>query len=131
VIDSAQLIKLMGIAAFIGACDPVSPNADEFLIRVDSVKAPSSISRTDTLQVLVFGPVGSDMCSRFKSFRVNRSSAGAEVSVVGERVSGTCGQMPVYLDGRALRFDPPLADPFMIRFNQPDGSPLTSIVRVQ
>jgi hypothetical protein len=120
---------MMAIVGLASACDVLSPSRREFLIHVDSVAAPASVSPSASLQLLVFGPVGPDMCYRFKQFRVSRSAAGAEVSVAGEHVGGgDCALMPVYLQGQQLLIEPPFSDPFSVHFHQPDGSRLTSTI---
>ena len=119
------------IVLLTSGCDFLSPGRREFLIAVDSATVPTTVSASAPLEVRVFGPVGPDVCYRFKKFHVSRGAAGADISVVGEHDGGTCGQMPVYLDGQLLVLEPPLTDPFSLQFIQPDGSRLTKTIRVQ
>jgi hypothetical protein len=92
---------------------------------------PGAVSGGAAFDVFFFGPVGPDGCHRFKAFRTNRSSTEANVTVVGQRVTGECTQAPVYLSGEPLTIAPPVTDPFTLRVHQPNGAVLTRIIRAE
>lgn len=110
------------------ACGPMASEAREFAVHIDSVTAPAAVSGDAAFQLQFYGPVGPNGCYRFKSFRVTRTSADADVTTVGERVGGTCVQMPVYLSAEPLTIAPPVSAPFTVRIHQPDGTILTRVI---
>lgn len=130
--STSALLTTIVIATLVAAagCDLLAPKP-EFTIHIDSVRAPGAVSGGAAFEVLFFGPVGPNGCHRFKSFRTNRSSSDADVTVVGQRVTGTCTQMPVYLSGEPLTIAPPVADPFTLRVHQPNGTVLTRTIRAE
>lgn len=89
------------------------------------------VSGGAAFQLFFYGPVGPNACYRFKAFRMTRSSAAADITVVGESVTGLCPQVPVYLSGEPLTIAPPVSDPFTLRVHQPNGAVLTRIIRAE
>src|SRR5262252_2032179 len=79
---AGRLIVVLVIAGVASACDFLGPSRREFLIHVDSAVAPTTASPNASLQLLVFGPVGPNLCYSFKEFRITRGSGSADVSVV-------------------------------------------------
>lgn len=103
------------------------------MVRVDSISAPASISRTDTLRARFWGLVGPDTCYRLKRVEKGRGPGILQLRFVGElvRESDTqCIYWGVFLQHEE-QVPPPLDDPFKIQVLQPDGSRLEKIVRVQ
>jgi hypothetical protein len=123
------LAVVVAIAAT--GCDVFAPGQREFVIRIDSVRAPGAVSGGAAFQILFYGPVGPDGCYRFKEFQLSRTSGNADITAVGEKVDGTCTQMPVYMSGQALTIDPPVTDPFTFRVHQPDGAIMTRTIRAE
>ena len=126
--DVSLLMSIAVISIAVAGCNPVAPEPQEFMIRIDSIRAPRAVSADTAFQVLLFGPVGPDGCSRFKALRVTRGSGEADVTVVGERIAGICTAMPVYLEGEPLTVEPPLRAPFSLRVHQPTGAVLTTTI---
>jgi hypothetical protein len=120
------------LVAFAG-CGVLSPDRREFVIRIDSIGGPSAVSRSTSFQQSFYGFVGSDGCYRFKEFRVTRGATGADITVVGEHLTGggACTQAVVFLRGEPLTIDQPISDPFTLRVHQPDGAVLTRVIRAQ
>ena len=101
----------------------------DFIIRVDSVEAPSSASSSDTLHITLHGIVGPDGCYRFDHIEADRQPDTLKLTAWGIHHDGICTQAVVALH-EPYRIDPPLEDPFVIAVRQPDGSVLKNTVRI-
>ena len=124
------LTTLTGVV--VAGCDSLfGPDRREFVIAIDSISAPGAVSGGAPWQVLFYGPIGPNTCHSFKEFKVMRSASSADVTVIGQSVDGTCGQMPQFLDGMALTIEPPVSDPFTLRVHQPNRSVLPTLVRAE
>jgi hypothetical protein len=126
-IRSVLPIALLALAA----CNPFGPNIDEFVIRVDSISAPSTAVSTEPLTVTFHGGIGPDLCSSLK--RVERTAGPRllEVRFHGQRDARgrLCLQQPSILEHEET-VAPPLEDPFTIRVLEPDGDTLEKVVRI-
>ncbi len=110
-------------------CDPFG-GADEFLIQVDSITGPASVSSTETLTVRFYGFLGPSGCHVLDHVDRNRTPDALELIFHGEDRGGTCTQALVFLDHQE-EIAPPFQDPFIILVRQPDGSVLEKVVRVR
>lgn len=110
-------------------CDPFE--AEEFVVQVDSITGPASVSSTETLTVRFWGRLGPDLCSRLDRVDRDRTPDALELRFHGERsMDGGCPQMPAILDHQE-EIAPPFGDPFTVRVSQPDGALLEKVVRVR
>jgi hypothetical protein len=119
------------VAVGFAACDVFPSEPREFVIHIDSIGAPRAVSGGGAFQLFFFGPVGPNACYRFKTFWMTRTSSGADITTIGESVTGTCAQLPGYLTGEPITIAPPVSDPFTVRVHQPNGSVLARIIRVE
>lgn len=127
-----SLLFLMGSLAGLG-CDPTGVTTKRFVVRVDSISAPDSITPTEALTVRFWGNLGPDLCSRLDRVDKHRFAGGIELRFHGVRATGggDCLQMPAALQHDEM-VAPPLENPFTIRVLQPDGvPPLERQVRVR
>ena len=130
------MITLLGTApstalfVLLLATTACSTEPAEFAIHVDSLGVPASVAEGTAFEVRFYGPIGPDLCYRFKRFDVSRSAGEADVTVIGESASRMCPHMPAYLDGEALTISPPFEGPFTIRVHQPGGAVLTRSIEV-
>jgi hypothetical protein len=124
---------LAAISVGISGCGLLGPERREFVIQVDSIAGPTSVPPNAAFQQFFYGTVGVDGCHGFKEFSVTRSSTSADITVVGQQVTGggDCTASVVFLNGKALTINPPISDPFTLRVHQRDGGVLTKIIRVE
>lgn len=124
---------LAAVSVGICGCGLLGPERREFVIQIDSIAGPASVPANAPFQQFFHGFVGSDGCYAFKEFSVTRSSTSADVTVVGEHLTGggDCTTAVVYLNGEAFTINPPISDPFSIRVHQRDGGLLTKIIRAE
>ena len=125
----AQIVLAGSLA--VAGCDMLGPDTREFVIRIDSIKAPGAVSGGAAFDVKFYGFVGPNGCYSFKEFRVEKSSSSADITVLGERTTGLCAQALVFLTGQPLTIQPPVSDPFTLRVRQPDGTILSSTIRAE
>ena len=117
----------------ISSCGILGPSTERFLIRVDSIAAPSVVAANDTLTARLYGKIGPDGCWRLAGIDRQANSATLDVTFHGEHVvrSGyACTAMPVALNQVEI-VAPPLGSPFAIAVHQPDGSVLRRVITVQ
>lgn len=124
---------LAAVCVGISGCGLLGPERRSYVIQVDSIAGPTSVPANVAFVQFFHGFVGPDGCHVFKEFMVTRSPTSADVTVVGEEVTGggDCTTALVFLDGKALTINPPIDDPFTIRVHQRDGRLLTKIIKVE
>lgn len=110
-------------------CDPFG-GTEEFVVQVDSITGPASVSSTETLTVRFFGRLGPNLCYVLDHVDRNRTPDALELRFHGENRGGTCFQQPATLEHRE-EIAPPFGDPFTVRVSQPDGALLEKVVRVR
>jgi hypothetical protein len=122
------------LAVTMAGCSPFGPDHSDYIIKVDSVTGPSVVSGGAPLTVNVYGFVGGNGCHHFHEFRVDRSAGAADITVFGRRegdTSSLCTHNIVMLEPEPLTVAPPITDPFVLRFHQPDGTILVKTVRAE
>jgi hypothetical protein len=121
-------VPVIGATHGCGVLDP----DDRFVIRVDSISAPSSVEPGQPLNITFHGTIGNNLCYRLE--RVERSTTSQQLSIRfhGIKRGGfrDCAQQPAVLEHEET-MAPPLHDPFTITARQPSGAPLTRVVRIQ
>ena len=123
---------LLLCAVVVAGC-VTEPDEREFVIKVDSVRAPGVVSGGAPFEVRFFGRVGTSGCYRFKESRLTQSDGAADVTLIGVGPDGrgrTCSDNIVGLDLR-LTISPPIADPFELRVHQPSDEILSKTIRAE
>jgi hypothetical protein len=121
-------------ALTLAGCSPSGPDHSDYIIRVDSVTGPSAVSGGAPFTLYVHGFVGGNGCHHFQEFRVDRSTGAADITVVGRREGDTrsvCSDNIVMLEPEPLTIAPPITDPFVVRFHQPDKTILVKTIRAE
>ncbi|TVP51080.1 MAG: hypothetical protein EA350_00270 [Gemmatimonadales bacterium] len=130
---AAVAVMVLSIAVGTAGCDLLGPDRETFLVRVDSISAPATVSTGDTLTVQFHGFVGSDGCHRLERVDRGRGPGTLVMTFHGERRVGgniVCTLEPVALTHEE-RVTPPFDDPFTIVVRQPGGGTLERVVRVE
>jgi len=132
--NALHAIVAVTLSMTLSACDLVGPNRREFVVQIDSLSGPTAVSGGAAFEQFLFGGLGPDGCYHLKAVLLTQSTTNADITVVGEHTSGgsvMCPASPVGLEGRPVKFTPPVTDPFTIRVHQPNGAVLTRIIRVE
>lgn len=125
----ARLVPLLIVAGTMTTACDVLASEHTYVIRVDSITAPTAIGAAEPLEVQLHGWVGSDGCSRLSDVEKRTTTQLLEVRFHGVRRRGDCTQMPVLLE-HTETLSPPFGDLFTIRVLQPSGVPMEHTVRV-
>lgn len=113
--------------------EPTEERYSSYIIKIDSITLPDTISVSDTLIIKFDGTVGTDGCHRFKTFEVVDSNSILDLTVWGEKPNyeTACPAVMVYLNGKEYKMKPDRTGEYIIHVNQPDGSVLKDSVFVQ
>src|SRR4051812_14821625 len=126
-------ITILGIELGVllaSSCNLLGPSVDHFIIRVDQIDAPSSVTPDATLNIRFHGWIGPDGCWSLAAVDLQVTPARLDVTFRGEHKTGSgfeCTTLAVALDHEES-VTPPLQTPFTITVHQPDGSTLQKIV---
>lgn len=102
-----------------------------FVVQVDSIAHPSSVSLNDTIAIKLYGTIGTNGCYSFSYFDDKLQPLRLDLTVVGERSASTvCTAVMVYLDGKEYRCVAQQKGWFSINIRQPDESRLRDSVFV-
>lgn len=124
-------VAVVPVLMVVPGCGVLDPD-DNFVIRVDSISAPSNVQAGESWNVRFHGTIGSSRCYQLEG--VERSASAQELTIRfhGKKLGGfrDCAQEFALLEHQET-VSPPVHDPFTITARQPSGSPLTRVVRVR
>jgi len=112
-------------------------NNNDFLIKVDSIVMPDTLSFQDTLYVKFYGMVGPDGCYKFDRFEQVPYETGDLPNSMKFKVWGkhedseNCTQQIVYLDGREISITGLSKGNFFVFVIQPDGTVMSGVVYIK
>ena len=116
----------------LGGCEVLGIGGKErFIVRIDSIVAPTEVAANTPFTVGFFGGIGPDGCSQLRNIDSSRTSEMLDMQFNGVRDvgGGGCPQMPTYLEHVTTLY-PPFADSFIIRARQPSGRVFEHAVRI-
>lgn len=126
----APLLLLLAIASFSCGTEPIREPA-LYVVTVDSLVHPISVSLGDTVTLRFFGTIGPDGCHHFSSIEVDMEPLQVNLTVWGAYSNeGACPQVVVYLNGAPWRFVAFQTGWFLINIHQPDGGALRDLLMV-
>jgi hypothetical protein len=120
------------VAAASTGCGAFGPDGKTFVVHVESIDGPTTVSGNVAFTQQLHGWIGSNLCYYFKEFRTEKTSQAIDVTVIGaiDDVNAICPTQPRSLD-QTLTVPAPVSDPFVIRIHQPDGTILSKTIRVE
>ena len=126
---AAGILVMVGISAVL-CCDS---GDDIFVVRVDRIEAPLSVTPGTPFEVKLHGTIGPNLCSFLEQIVSERTTQQLELTVYGRRKRGPqiCPEARSLLRGEVVVVRPPFAGPFRIVVHQPDDTTLESLVQVQ
>jgi hypothetical protein len=133
----SAVILLAGLLTWSSGCKKDDGPDPDFLIQIDSIVMPDTISLFDTLSVKFYGEIGPDGCYKFDRFEpVDRDGSEPDNSmkfkVWGKHEdNGNCSQQIVYLDGAEIRITGIAKGNFNVFVIQPDGTIMVGLVYVE
>jgi hypothetical protein len=116
------LVAIITCLLFLSCKNELSSSSD-FLIRVDSVRAPLSVSSGTSFDVEFFGTVGYDECNSFKTFNKVNNNNKIIIEAWGtyDKTDGTCLPGLVLLDGQKLNLTIEFPGTYNIVIKEPEN----------
>jgi len=103
---SVAIIMMVLFAFSFWGCNPNNtdiPNYTTFVMRIDSIRHPSSIFMERNLTIQFYGTIGPDGCYTFSHFSPSMKNKNINVTVYGRHVDETtCNDAISYLNGATL-----------------------------
>ena len=121
-------VLVITICFLLRSCLNESYTYEDFLIKVDSIHLPNSITLNIPFDIEFFGTVGFDGCYSFKTFNQTVKNNDIMIETWGtyEIKNGICPAVLVYLDGQKLNMTFHTSGIYNLIIIQPDN---TSFVR--
>lgn len=116
-----------------GCSESTEPDSVEyFKINIDSVQSLNSISLGDTLQLRLYGFVGSNGCYSFSKFESSQTNSNLDLTVWGKYTpADVCATVIIEMRGTKYPVVPVSKGTFEIVIHQPDGTTLKDTIIVQ
>jgi hypothetical protein len=109
-----------------------NPTYRDYLIKVDSIKTPISITAGNAFQIEFFGTISPSGCAVFSHFTTIQS--GSEIIIEAWKTVEvdpvTCPTVMVYLDGELLDYTLANQGNYIIKIKQPDNTFLIESITV-
>ena len=104
-----------------------------FLVTVDSVRIPETIFANTFFDVLCYGTIGTNGCSRFSHFVSEEKNKIITVETWAEfdETSSACPTVMVYLDGQKLNLNLEESGSCLLRLKRNDGTFLEKTIIVE
>jgi hypothetical protein len=116
---------------FIPACSkPHVPSVNYFLVRVDSISIPDSISQTDTLKIKLYGTIGNNGNYAFDRFEAERSAHNLSLTVWGKYTKNDYATQALVFLNKEYPISTLYPGLFKINILQPDSTYLRDSVVV-
>jgi len=126
-------IPVLTIILSTGGCKKDdSPTVTEYIIPIDSIQHPDTITEGDDLAIKFYGKVGTTTCEDFDRFDVNFEQTVIDIKTMGKKTDdGNCTPEIKYMNGSTLTISNVPAGNITIKVEQPSGNPLESNVFVK
>jgi len=120
------LIILLSFVSFfdlLTSCEKREDSENLFLVSVDSVKLPETILTNTPFDILCYGTIGTNGCSRFSHFVTEEKNKIITIETWAEfhETSSACPTVMVYLDGQRLNLNLKISGSYLLRLKGKDG----------
>ncbi|TAL67414.1 MAG: hypothetical protein EPN88_07580 [Bacteroidetes bacterium] len=121
-------LMVITVCFFLRSCFSEPYSYEDFLIKVDSIHIPDTISLNIPFDIEFFGIIGFDGCHSFKTFNKSVKNNDIMIEAWGsyENKNGICPAVMVYLEGQKLNMTFHTPGNYNINIIQPGN---TSLVR--
>ena len=112
------------ICLFLRSCLSEPYTYGDFLIKVDSIHIPDTITLNIPFDIKFFGIIGFDGCHSFKTFNQTVKNNDIMIETWGsyENKNGLCPAVMVYLDGQKLNMTFHTPGIYNIKIIEPDNT---------
>ncbi len=119
------------LALLLVSCTERAEQPCQFVVRVDSIAAPDTITTGEDLAVGLWGTIGHDGRYDFSHFEADATDSSLDVTVWGRFTPADYFTFPIVdIRGRQYHTIAGSPGPFAVRVHQPDGSILRDSVAV-
>lgn len=102
------------------------------MVKVDSIAKTPFAALGDTIEIKLYGTIGTDGCSSFLRLDETKQPLKLDVTAWGQRVSSdACPAVMVYLDGKETKAVATQMGWYSINIHQPDGSILRDSIVIK
>ncbi len=121
---STIICSILLIMYFFSCKKENEPNYEYFLIKVDSVNVPESITANTPFEIDFFGTIGTNGCFQFSQFETNIFEKEIQIKVWGkyDKNAKSCPTVMVYLEGQTLRQSIIENGNYTLKVIQPDNT---------
>lgn len=132
-ISALGLLSVIAIGLSILSCHIDSDNSSDFIIRVDSVKIPDTVSSATPFDIVFFGTIGFNSCYSFKTFNRVVKDNDIKIQAWGtlDYKEGKCPEGLVSLNGQILKLTIPLPGTYRIVIKEPEDYTLVKQITVK
>jgi hypothetical protein len=125
-------LTIIAICLQFSSCIKKESSSNDFIIKVDSIKAPDSVSSGTSFDIEFFGTIGFDGCNGFKTFNKVDKKNDIVIEAVGtyHSSSGTCPPQLVLLDGQKLNLIIVLPGTYRIIIKEPEDFSIVEEITV-
>ena len=118
---NADFLLVAAICLIFLSCRSQLSDSSDFLIKVDSIISPASVSADTAFDIEFFGTVGYDECTVFKTFRKINNNNDIIVEAWGtyDNKDGKCPPAMISLNGQKLNLSISLPGIYRILVNEP------------
>lgn len=128
---SIIVISIISLLIAFSGCKKSDPDTEEYIIQIDSIIHPDTISFGESLEIKFYGVVGSNGCYAFYKFEPVYTNATLSVTTWGILTNDDmCTEEIPYIVGETLMVNNMPAGEMTIDIIQADGYDFTSSVYV-
>jgi len=123
------LVSIISIIVIISSCkkDDPAPTEEYYVIQVDSIIYPDTITFGDTLKIKFYGLVGENSCYQFAQWNNNFDVDLIQLTTMGiHYLNQNCFESITYLDGAEYQLRGIPAGAYTIKIVQPDNTTMDS-----
>jgi hypothetical protein len=108
------------------------PDYRSFLIKVDSIHIPDTLTANSPFDIDFFGTIGVDGCHSFSDFNIQQDNTDLLIEVWGklDLKAAACPTVMVYLTGQTITCTFPDAGNYNIKIKQPDNTFLVKPITI-
>jgi hypothetical protein len=125
---SVLLLTILSLAS----CNKDLSTSSDFLIKVDSIKVPDTVTSSIPFEIEFFGTISYNGCVSFKTFNtvMNNKDITIEAWATYQKNVITCPDVMVYLDGQKLNLTISFPGSYHIIIKGPGGAGISRQITV-
>ena len=117
-----RLLSVISVCIMFLSCLKNPSSDNDFLIKVDSINIPLTISSGTPFDIEFFGTIGFDQCNGFKTFNQIHENNNITIEAWGtyDNNGGACPPDLIYMSGQKLNLTIPIPGEYTIKIREPN-----------